>query len=45
MAELYPLGELLCYQGNDPQTFRQEATTRLGLDPADDDRWELARQF
>jgi hypothetical protein len=45
MAELYPDGELVSYQGNDPQAFCQQTRTRLGLDPADDDRRELARQF
>jgi hypothetical protein len=45
MAELYPDGQLLSYQGNNPETFRHQATTQLGLDPADDGRWEPARQF
>ena len=45
MAELYPDGQLLFYKGGDPGAFRQEVKERLGLDPADDDRWELTRQF
>jgi hypothetical protein len=34
-----PDAELVSYQGNEPQAFRQQVTTLLGLDPADDDRW------
>ena len=45
MAELYPDGQLLFYKGGDPGAFHQEVKERLGLDPADDDRWELTRQF
>jgi hypothetical protein len=45
MAELYPGGQLLSYQGSDPGPFRQEIRERLGLNLADDDRWELTRQF
>lgn len=45
LAELYPDGQLLFYEGSDPRTFREQARTRLGVDPADDDRWEPARQF
>jgi hypothetical protein len=45
MAQLYPGGQLLSYQGGDPGAFREQAMARLGLDPADDDRWEPARQF
>jgi hypothetical protein len=45
MAELYPDGQLLFYKGCDPGAFRHEVMERLGLDPADDDRWELTRQF
>ncbi len=45
MAGLYPDGQLLFYKGGDPGAFRQEVKERLGLDPADDDRWELTRQF
>jgi hypothetical protein len=45
MAELYPDGQLLFYEGGDPGAFRQKVKERLGLDPADDDRWELTRQF
>ena len=45
MAELYPDGQLLFYKGGDPGAFRQEVKERLGLDSADDDRWELTRQF
>jgi hypothetical protein len=45
MADLYPDGQLLSYEGGDPGAFREQASTRLGLDPADDDRWEPARQF
>jgi hypothetical protein len=42
---LYPDGQLLFYKGGDPGAFRQEVKERLELDPADGDRWELARQF
>jgi hypothetical protein len=45
MAELYPDGQLLFCKGGDPGAFRQEVKERPGLDPADDDRWELTRQF
>ena len=45
MAELYPDGQLLFCKGGDPGAFRQEVKERLGLDPADDERWELTRQF
>jgi hypothetical protein len=45
MAELYPDGQLLSYQGGDPGALREQARARLGLDPAEDDRWEPARQF
>jgi hypothetical protein len=45
MAELHPGGALVSYQGNDPRTFREQASTRLGLDPAADDRWDLERRF
>ena len=45
MAELYPDGQLLSYEGGDPGAFREQASARLGLDPADDDRWEPTRQF
>ncbi len=45
MAELNPDGQLPFYNGGDPGAFRQETKERLGLDPADDDRWELTRQF
>jgi hypothetical protein len=45
MAEVYPDGQLLFCKGGDPGAFRQEVKERLRLDPADDDRWELARQF
>jgi hypothetical protein len=38
MGERYPEGLLLCYEGDDPQGFRERARARLGLDPADDDR-------
>jgi hypothetical protein len=44
-AELYPDGQLLSYQDSNPGAFREQARARLGLDPADDDRWEPARQF
>jgi hypothetical protein len=37
MAELYPDGQLLFYEGGGPGAFRQEVKERLGLDPADDD--------
>jgi hypothetical protein len=45
MAELYPDGQLLSYQGSAPDTFREQARTRLGVDPADDPQWQPARQF
>ena len=45
MAELYPDEQLLFYKSGDPGAFRQEVKERLGFDPADDDRWELTRQF
>jgi hypothetical protein len=45
MAELYPNGQMVSYQGSDPKAFREQALTRLGFDPADDHRWDLARQF
>jgi hypothetical protein len=45
MAELYPDGHLLSYRGSDPGAFREQARGRLGVDPADDDRWEPTRQF
>ncbi len=45
MAELYPDGQMLSYEGGDPGAFREQARARLGLDPADDDRSESARQF
>lgn len=45
MAELHPDGQLLSYEGADPAAFREQARARVGLDPADDDQWESARQF
>jgi hypothetical protein len=45
MAELYPGGQLLFYEGGDPAAFREQARARLGVNPADDDRWESGRQF
>jgi hypothetical protein len=45
MAGLYPDGQLLFCKGGDPGAFRQEVKERLGPGPADDDRWELTRQF
>jgi hypothetical protein len=45
MAELHPDGQVLSYEGGDPVAFREQFRTRLGLDPADDDRWQSARQF
>lgn len=45
MAELHPDGQQLTYEGSDPRAFCEQARTRLGLDPAEDDRWEQARQF
>jgi len=45
MAELYPHGQLLSYQGGPPDTFREQALTRLGLDLADHPQWQPARQF
>jgi hypothetical protein len=45
MAELYPDGQVLSYEGGDPGAFSEQARARLGLDPAGDDRWESAQQF
>jgi len=45
MAELHPHGQLLFYEGGEPQAFREQAKAGLGFDPADDDRWDSARQF
>ena len=45
MAELHPDRQLLSYEGGDPGAFGEQARARLGVDPADDDRWESARQF
>jgi hypothetical protein len=45
MAALYPDGQLLSYEGSDPGAFGEQAWARLAVDPADDDRWESARQF
>ena len=45
MAELYPDGQLLSYEGGDPGAFREQARARLWLDPAEDDRWEPRREF
>lgn len=45
MAALYPDGQLLSYEGGDPGAFGEQARARLGVDPADNDRWEPARQF
>lgn len=45
LAGLYPDGQLLSYQGGDPGAFREQARARLGFDPAEDGRWEPARQF
>jgi hypothetical protein len=45
MAELYPDGQPLSYEGSDPAAFREQARTRLGLDPADDDHWNPTRRF
>lgn len=45
MADLHPDGQLLSYEGGDPGAFGEQAWARLGVDPADDDRWEPARQF
>ena len=40
-----PDGQLLSCEGGDPGAFRKQARARLGLDPADDDRWKPALQF
>jgi hypothetical protein len=45
MAELYPLGARLRHDGDDPEGFRQKAGQQLGLDPAEDKRWETAAEF
>ena len=45
MAELYPDGQVLSYEGDNPPGFRKQAKARLGLDPAEDDRWERTRAF
>jgi hypothetical protein len=45
MAELYPGGVLVSYQGSHLSAFREQALKRLGFDSADDHRWDLARQF
>jgi hypothetical protein len=45
MAELYPGGTRVRYEGNDPEGARQQARQRLGLDPAEDKRWETAAEF
>jgi hypothetical protein len=44
-TELYPDGQVLSYDGADPGAFREQARTRLGLDPANDDGWQPKRQF
>jgi hypothetical protein len=33
MAEMHAGGQLLSYEGGDPGAFREQASTRLGLDP------------
>ncbi len=44
-SELHPDGARVQYQGADPEGFREQAERRLGMDPAEDDRWETAREF
>jgi hypothetical protein len=39
MAERHSDGQVLSYESGDPDAFREQARTRLGLDPVDDDRW------
>ncbi len=38
-SELYPDGARVRYEGADPEGFREQAERRLGMDPAEDDRW------
>ena len=45
MAELFPRGTRLRYDGDDPQGLRHKARQQLGLDPADDKRWQTAAEF
>jgi hypothetical protein len=45
MAELYPRGSRLKYEGDDREEFRQKARQQLGLDPAEHERWEAAAEF
>jgi hypothetical protein len=44
-AQLYPDGQVLTYEGDDPPVFRERAGARLGLDQADDDRRAQTRAF
>jgi hypothetical protein len=45
MAELYPRETRVRYDGDDPEGLRQKARQQLGLDPAEDNRWETAAEF
>ena len=45
MAELYPRGMRLRYDGDDPDGLRHKARQQLGLDPAEDLRWQTAAEF
>src|SRR5260370_2312646 len=44
-SELYPDGARVQYEGADAEGFREQAERRLGMDRAEDDRWETAREF
>jgi hypothetical protein len=45
MAELFPRGTRLRYDGDDPRGFRHKARRQLRLDPAEDKRWQTAAEF
>lgn len=45
MAELCPRGTRLRCDGDDPDGLRQKARQQLGLDPAEDKRWQTAAVF
>ena len=45
MAELHPDGQKLRYEGDDRAVFREQVIARLGFDPAEDNRWEMAGEF
>jgi hypothetical protein len=48
MAERFPDGRQVVYEGSDPGGFREQARSRLGFDPAEagqQGRWELAHEF